>query len=179
MKKKDLDAINAMLPDGYVVNPKGGRPSKIARDVAVFLAVSWRMEMGDTPGAAESWVLETWRRAYLAGGWRRDGMSAEDARAMQAVWKKYGSGMADTAHVRSAARRARKGGLDFCLLCYGEGYVMAVECQKPPDPPDPTAPGLLLEVKKGGRSWHWFHGLPLAACGSLTGLKVELKKTPV
>lgn len=158
-----------MVPAGFVLTPKGGRPSKLARDAAVFLAIHWRKQMGDTPGLAEAWVLDTWRSAYT-GGWLRDGMSAEVAHAMREVWKKYGGGMTEAAHVRSSAMRARRAGLNSALMVNSESFAAAIEVPRPAE----TSTTIRLNLSNGQRCWYWRPGLPLAAYGPVSGVQVEV-----
>lgn len=168
MKNEDMEALLARLPPGFVLLRKGGRPSKLARDAAVFLAIAWRRHMGDKPGRAEKWVLDTWRSGY-AGGWRRDGLGAKEAQAMGEAWKYYGGGMNETAHVRSAAKRAKCVGLSSAILFAGDGFLYAVEVPKATGREFDA--GFAFTIKNGLRCWFWHVGLPFAGCGQVQGLR--------
>lgn len=45
------------LPPGYVLCPKGGRPPKVSRDVAVFLALVWFDGKNVHTKAAADWIM--------------------------------------------------------------------------------------------------------------------------
>lgn len=50
------------LPPGYVICPKGGRPPKEARDVAVFLARQWRTgHLMEHTKTADDWILNRFK----------------------------------------------------------------------------------------------------------------------
>lgn len=50
------------VPDGWVVVPRGGRPPKHARNVAVFLAVQWREERErEKRHQAIAWAAAHWQ----------------------------------------------------------------------------------------------------------------------
>lgn len=67
------------VPDGFIVVKRGGRPPKHARDIAVFLAVDWRVQhLREKRYQAHDWVTDTW------------------------------DGLSDAAAVRKALRKARK-----------------------------------------------------------------------
>lgn len=137
MQTKEAE-INA-VPPGYIQIKKGGRPRKGARDAAVFLAKYWRMEMhGETATKAEQWVCDTWEKAGT----------------------KASKGISETAHVRSAIKRARLNGLAQSLLIFdpSTGICTAVEGEKINDIPT---------VKDGARSWHWSSGMEQAVDGKV------------
>ncbi|HZW11903.1 MAG TPA: hypothetical protein VFF81_01760 [Noviherbaspirillum sp.] len=46
------------LPEGYVISKKGGRPKKITRDIAVYLARAWRTEIDHKKFLADQWIIE-------------------------------------------------------------------------------------------------------------------------
>lgn len=49
------------VPEGFLVVKKGGRPPKHARDIAVHLAVLWRVEMlREKHHQAHDWAMDTW-----------------------------------------------------------------------------------------------------------------------
>lgn len=50
-----------IIPEGYVLVPKGGRPPKHARDIAVFLASIWREDAHhEKRWQAHEWAVATW-----------------------------------------------------------------------------------------------------------------------
>lgn len=66
---------------GLVAQPKGGRPPKVARDVAVFLAHHWRRnELQETAAQSAEWIVDVWK--YLGI------MRPENVRARLSVAKK-------------------------------------------------------------------------------------------
>lgn len=46
------------LPPGFVLCPKGGRPPKVARDMAVFLALIWFEHKGVHTKKAAEWIMK-------------------------------------------------------------------------------------------------------------------------
>lgn len=84
--KSDLVA-----PDGYVLIKKGGRPSKLPRDAAVFIARAWRMKcLKESAGKADRWIIENF------------------------------PGLTESAHVRAAIRRTSKTFLNGCSFVFNE-----------------------------------------------------------
>ena len=50
------------IPDGMVLQKKGGRPKKEARNAAVFIARFWRTNvMGDLTKQADDWIVHHWK----------------------------------------------------------------------------------------------------------------------
>lgn len=53
--------MKSEIPDGWVVVPRGGRPPKHARNVAVFLALQWRQERErEKRHQAIAWAAVKW-----------------------------------------------------------------------------------------------------------------------
>jgi hypothetical protein len=51
-----------MIPEGHIVVPRGGRPPKVARDVAVSLAKMTRTSHhGELVKQADPWILGKWK----------------------------------------------------------------------------------------------------------------------
>jgi hypothetical protein len=131
------------LPAGFIVVPLGGRPKKEARDAALFLAKYWRMECGDSPLKAEKWIVDEWEKA---------GTEAS-------------KGIGETAHVRSAIKRARSRGLNtsFLTFCSETKLCVGVELRKAGD---------VVTLGDGARAWHWCEGLTEAVLGIVRNPKV-------
>jgi hypothetical protein len=93
------------IPPNMVLIPRGGRPRKDSRNVAVYLAYHWRRELvGESARLAEEWVISQWRY----------------------------SGITDPAHVRATVKRARdRTWLKNSYLAFNEGLTFnaAVESE--------------------------------------------------
>ena len=82
----DLGGIPAAVAEelqrrGLVAQRKGGRPPKVARDVAVFLADKWRRnELDETAAQSAEWIVEAWKHGGI--------MRPENVRARLAAAKK-------------------------------------------------------------------------------------------
>ncbi|WP_299066994.1 hypothetical protein [Accumulibacter sp.] len=50
--------VEIELPPGWVLCPKGGRPPKVARDVAVFLALAWFDHKNVHTKVAADWIID-------------------------------------------------------------------------------------------------------------------------
>ena len=77
-----------------------GRPTKITRDAAVFIAKKWRIQcVGETAAEADTWIVKHWAEITPKG---------------EPV------GIGEPAHVRAATRRAEKTWLATCELRFNE-----------------------------------------------------------
>lgn len=135
-----------VLPDGFILVKTGGRPKKEARDAAVFLAKFWRMQAhGETATKAENWIVDAWEKAGT----------------------ELSKGISETAHVRSAIKRARTNGLNQSLLMIAQpaGLCTAVEVEKNAD---------VATLKDGARSWHWVAGMAQAVQGEVKNTEVTV-----
>ena len=73
---------------------KGGRPSKLPRDAAVFIARAWRMKyLKESAGKADHWIIENF------------------------------PGLTESAHVRAAIRRTSKTFLNGCSFVFNEAIT--------------------------------------------------------
>lgn len=99
-------------PEGGVVNTKKiiravGRPTKISRDAAVFIAKKWRIQcVGESAVAADRWIVSHWADITPKG---------------EPV------GITESAHVRAAVRRAEKTWLGTCELRFNESLRMTTD----------------------------------------------------
>lgn len=54
--------MGLVIPDGYVLSPRGGRPTKHARDIAILLGLKWRQRYHrEKRYQAMKWAREHWR----------------------------------------------------------------------------------------------------------------------
>lgn len=137
-------ASDPLIPDGFVLVKKGGRPKNEARDAGVFLAKVWRTQhCSETATVAEQWIVDSWER-----------IGSNESR-----------GIGETAHVRAAIKRAKDRGLNQSLLMIDQasGLCTAVELERH----DSSS-----NLKDGARSWHWKDGMPLALEGRVKNLRV-------
>ncbi len=90
------------VPAGFVLVKRGGRPKKISRDAAVFLAKFWRTQkFSETAAQAENWIVTAWEK----------------------IGKYESKGIGEAAHVRAAIKRAKNSGLERCFLKIGEDDI--------------------------------------------------------
>lgn len=57
-----IEVAEELQRRGLVAHRKGGRPPKVARDVAVFLANHWRRnQLHETAAQAAEWIITEWK----------------------------------------------------------------------------------------------------------------------
>lgn len=87
--------------EGRVKSKRGvGRPSKIDRDAAVFMAKKWRMVcVGDSATEADAWIVQHWKEITPDG---------------QRI------GITEPSHVRAAVRRVAKSWVSNCHFSFND-----------------------------------------------------------
>lgn len=171
----DFTELNSMLPPGFHIVKKGGRPRKDDRDRAVYMAMLWRTNLfNESSAAATDWMLDV----YLAqcDGKKVIDLSGKGKNELNMLWRAFGKGITEAAHVRRYKAKGLSLMDGFVMLCQPFG-VIAWEAATPG-----TNEGIF--VREGGVQWFWFPAFPVAIQGEITNVQVqvqtdEMLKTPI
>jgi hypothetical protein len=116
----------------------GGRPKNTPRDVAIFLAKTWRMgDHKESSTVAYKWIINKWQDV--------------DRDAIAARTRSNAKGIKEDSHIRAAIKRARKRGLESAMVRRdfaptGAVLLSAVELKKD---------GRDFVLHEGARAWVW------------------------